>query len=229
MKRMILLLGVLAGFVFSGNTSWAEQKIITNDYSQDPNFIFVRDKVKPENHRGDIVGAYYSIPSTEYGSVTQEFDISFQDIRHYGWVSVGLASREYVGEMRIQFNKSDDDNDIKGARGRFLFKNEEGIPVQTVTDCPFDSGRTYHIKMEYRKGDYVQVIVSGKDEEGLLKLWDSGRLKVTGKANFNRVSLGVNSNDIHYAKDSKDIYFRGGSRIYFLTGSVDNMVVKYGE
>lgn len=231
MKRIKIFLGVGLSLLFLAGIARAETETITNDYSNDPQLIIIKDKSGEKDHHGNIAGAFYSIPSTEYGSVTQEFDIHFLDYGHYGRVMVGLKSREYTGEMQISFYFGDTDQDIKKARGHLLFKNEGEIPVNATTDIGFDRGRTYHIQLKYQEGEYVQVVVSGKDEEGLLKLWDSGKLKVTGKANFNRVYFDVRSatgSDIHYDKELKCIYLKGvAGGSYTSTAHVDNMVIKY--
>jgi len=205
--------------------------------------IIIKDESGEEDLHGNIAGAFYKIPSTEDGSITQEFDIHFGTIQPYGMITVGLSSREDTGKMQITFYRGDLEtfekyhSQIQGARGTVLFGNSDGIMVNATPEVSFNEGRIYHIEMKYRKGEYVQVVVRGKDEEGLFKLWDSGKLKVTGKANFNRVYFGVRSytgSDIHYDKDAKRIFLKGtgaagGGNFAPLIVFVDNMVIKYEE
>jgi|GEM_PF-970764 len=242
-RKKIFFVGLF--FLFLINVVNGETKVIVNDYSEDPQLVIIQDKSEKENYHGNIAGAFYKIDSTEYDSVIQEFDIYFERISPYGSVTVGLSSGEDTGTMQISFCRGDTEileryhSQIKGARGHFLFENSDGIVIKEVPEVSFEQGKEYHIKMKYKKGEYVQIEISGKDEEGVFKLWDSGELKVIGKANFNRVYFGVNSftgSDIHYDKNAKHIFLKGVSRSggsspspYVMIAFVDNMVIKYGE
>ena len=245
MRKTGIFLSAGLILLFLASIIKAETKTNANDYSNDPQLVIRKseedtywgDKVIPE-YKGNINGAYYTIPSTEYGSFTQEFDIYFEKINNYAWVSIGLASREYTGKMEIGFHN---ETRTQKMLGSLSFENQGEssqpvVPVMATAEVFFQTGRTYHIKIKYQEGKYIQLVVYGKDEEGLFPLWDSGELKTTGKASFNRVYFGVRhflGSDIHYDKENKYIYLKGvadspnrPSQFVFIA-HVDNMAIKY--
>lgn len=246
MQKKKVLLWTLVNLAFLVHMSCGEENTVTNDYSEDPRLMIVRDESGKENFNGNIAGASYEIPSTEYGSVTQEFDIHFEYLWDWGFISVGLGCKDSesagkVSDIRIMFIRKS--HWSRGQTiGEFSFNDTDQIRVVTTTELeeiPLKANRTYHVKMKYQKGEYVQVIVSGKDEEGFLDEWDSGKLRADGKANFDNVFFVVRSfigSDIHYDEKREHIYLKGvsgsGSSApspYTSSAFVDNMVITYGE
>lgn len=234
MKNLKMFVVMLVSFIVIPELIFGEtQKTVTYDYSTDPGLVFIKDTSENKEYYGNIAGAYYKITPTKYKTVSCEFDILFNSISSYGIISVGLNSRKSTGEMKISFVRSDDDTDLTSnqCRGHFVFQDEKQITTKISTDICFDEKKLYNIKMEYKSEEYVRVVVNGKDEEGVFKLWDSENLKIEGKADFDRVYFGVRpgkGSDIHYDTMGY-IYLKGdaGDGPYIIIGALDNVVIKY--
>lgn len=203
---------------------------ISERFSSDPGLTILRDK--KENNQ--ISGAYYSIPEMNERTVIVEFDITIAQTRMYGATSFALASGKTGAEMRTRFQRHEGDRDIDDSqvRAKFSFKDDEGVLIRTVAERTLDQKKTHHVVMIYKPDDYVRLVVGKKRATKAGDFWDSGKLKILGKASFDRVIFGVRpdpGSEVKYDRKEKNISLRGGASSYVQISAIDNLKIRYGQ
>ncbi|MFA5646196.1 MAG: hypothetical protein WDA18_07585 [Candidatus Ratteibacteria bacterium] len=188
-------------FLFGAVIANGENKRIELDFQKSFDMtVTTADDTQKEYLRGNIDGAFKEIGDLQGKKITLEADILIKTTKPYGNIGIFLSGAKKE-ELRISLYRGDIEflakygAVIPGARVRFSFKNSAGKIVHTTAPVSFNAKNRYLITLVYEKEKSFSVIVK-EEKEGeteLQEVWNSGNLKVTGSALFNKLNLSVRS------------------------------------
>jgi hypothetical protein len=200
MKKIGLLVSALF-LLIGGVYAKEEAKCIELDFHKSFDMtVTTADDTQKEYLRGNIDGAFKEIEGLTGEKITLEADFYLKGLRYYGTLEIALKGLGKE-ELLMTFYRGDIEflpkygAVIPGARGHFFFKNKEGKVVRTTAPISFNAKSRYLITLIYEKEKSFSVIVK-EQKEGeteLQEVWNSGPLKTSWPALFNKVVISVTS------------------------------------
>lgn len=154
-------------------------KPVTQSFSE--NFDAPPKLAITKSKEGFVERGHLGVPASEGRSFTLSFDVSFRSIAIYAGINV-QAGTKADGPTRnrigLDFNRSDDDRDIRTGRTHFSYVKKEGERYRSTTHetmmRPIELKNTYRFFMHYEKGSHVRAVakIAGKP------VWDTGPLTI---------------------------------------------------